>query len=750
MLLASAPRSTYRLQLHAGFTLHDAAAVVPYLADLGVTTCYVSPILAARRGSTHGYDIVDHAAVNAELGGEPGWRVFRDALESHQLGVVLDVVANHMGVDEQANAWWRDVLEHGQCSRFAKYFDIAWQPESGPLKDKLLLPVLGDTYGAALEGGDLRLRLHEAWFHLEYSGRAFPLDPRSCGPILRLGADGPEAAAVPEADRLEVLSIATALDHLPSHESGDPAAAAIRSRETQVARSRLDALLRRAPAVSAHVAAAVAVYNGAGSSTERWSLLHTLLEQQAYRLAFWRTAAHDINYRRFFDVNELAALRMEEPEVFEAVHVTIARLLKDPIVVGLRIDHPDGLFEPGAYFRQLQALAAAQRAGHATGNAVYLVIEKILAVGERLNEHWPVDGTTGYDFLRDLSALFVDQRRAQEFTRVYRRFTKRPSTFADEAASAKRLIMQTALAGELNVLAKGLSRVAQMNWRSRDFTEPLLRDLLEDYIAMLPVYRTYRTAEGESEQDIQYVLSALNMAARGQRADDPNALVFLAEVLLGDDWRGRDPANLMFPVRAPDEVTSRVRFAMGLQQYTAPVQAKGVEDTAFYRYNALVSLNEVGGDPGAFGADPAVFHARNRERRALRPREMLATATHDTKLGEDVRARLNALSEVPREWAAALARWARVNTRWRTRLDEGWGPDRNDEYRFYQVAFGAWPFDDDGGAAAPDWSFADRLAAYMLKAAREAKRHTSWIRPQPTLRRCCRAVRAGGAAPAPW
>ena len=667
--------------------------------------------------------------VNPVLGGLEGWQRFRDAVAGAGMGVVLDVVANHMGADEQANPWWRDVLEHGQASRYADFFDIEWTPPRRALAGRLLLPVLGEPYGAALERGALQVRLHDDWFAIAYGDRLFPVDPASCAALVRADVSFEEwTAAGREAEAIELLSIATSLDHLPPRVASDQAVMAERVRESRVASTRLSSLMQASPAVRDHLERVLSRVNGDDAEpAARLGELHALLEQQAYRLAFWRTAGHDINYRRFFDINELVSMRMERPEVFDAAHAAIAELLDDPVVHGLRIDHPDGLRDPGEYFARVQALARSRGACcDRDPEGTYLLVEKILSGDERLHDDWPVHGTTGYNVIDVLGGAFVATANEQAVRKIYRRFTGRRTEFVDEVYEAKRLVMHSLFGGELHRLSKTLAEIAEMNPRSRDFTEPSLRDLLEEYVAALPVYRTYLTDDACRPADLRYVRSAIDDAARRQRVEDPSVSAFLSEVLL--HRAGGDPAQ--FAAMSDDEQQRRRDFSTTLQQYSGPVHAKAVEDTAFYRCNALVSLNEVGGDPGVFGRSTRAFHEAMGARRERWPFEMSASSTHDTKLGEDVRARIAALSELPREWSAALSRWARINARYRTRIGSTWAPSRNDEYRFYQVLLGVWPAAGTDPAPATA-AIVERLTVYMLKAVKEAKLHTSWIDPEP-------------------
>ncbi|HJR57964.1 MAG TPA: malto-oligosyltrehalose synthase [Vicinamibacterales bacterium] len=712
------PTSTYRLQVHVGFPLPAAAAVSAYLARLGIGTCYTAPYFTAAAGSTHGYDVSNHNEINPELGGEPAHRQFIEALKRHGLGHLVDFVPNHMGIAAGGNAWWTDVLENGPSSPTAKYFDIDWAPMKAELHAKLLLPILGDQYGQVLERGELQLGFRDGGLILQYADHELPINPRQAPRVYRkavepltteLGVNNPVLH--------EFLSILASLENMPAYTEQAPARITERQREKEVAKARLSRLVQESPVVGRQIAEAVRQTNGIPGRPDTFDALHTLLESQPYRLAYWRTASHEINYRRFFDVNTLAGLRVEEHEVFEATHALLARLLRDGSVQGVRIDHPDGLFDPQRYFEMLQGLGP-----------VYVVAEKILSGRERLPRSWPVHGTTGYDFLNDLNGVFIDAGQARRLRRAYTKLTGGSEPFDDVLYDAKQLIMSTAMSSELNVLAHMLDRIGESNRKSRDFTLDSLRDVIREVVACFPVYRTYVNDQGWTPDDRAVVEQAITRARRRNPAMESSLFDFFREVVLPrdpDDAASRQGVERRggYPPADANEARARLRFAMKLQQYTGPVQAKGLEDTAFYRYNVLLSVNEVGGDPARLGRGVEDFHESNAHRAREWPFDMITTATHDTKLGEDVRARINLISEMPDEWAREVSKWMRINRPHRQIVDGDPAPDRNDEYRLYQVLLGAWPT----VATAPDEEFIERVAAYMLKAAREAKVHTSWL-----------------------
>jgi (1->4)-alpha-D-glucan 1-alpha-D-glucosylmutase len=709
-----APGSTYRLQLHRDFDFDAAAALAPYLAQLGIGAGYTSPILKARPGSRHGYDIVDHHEVSPELGGEDGFRRLATAFGAHGLGLVLDFVPNHMAADPAANPWWRDVLENGPSSTHARTFDIDWAPLKHAIQGRVLLPILGDQYGLVLERHELTLHFDDGAFEVRYFDHQLPVNPRQSTMVLRIGLEALQARLGGQAPEVQELAgIITGLDHLPPYMSSGAEQIEERARSKAALRQRLARLEASSPTIREHIARAVAAVSGPDGDID---LLHRLLDAQPYRLAYWRVAAHEINYRRFFDINDLAGVRMEEPEVFAATHGLLRRLLAEGVVHGIRIDHPDGLFDPETYFERLAGLVPERRP--------WIVAEKILSARERL-PGWPVAGTTGYNFLNDVTGVFIRRSGAGRLRRVYRRVSAARTPLEDVIYDSKRLIMATSLASELNVLADSLDRLSEADRRSRDFTLDSLRDLLRETVACFPVYRTYVSARGFTAADQAAIEVALAQARRRNPAMESSIFAFLRGVLLPPGLPRRDQrAAPALPDRAAD-FDARLAFAMKLQQYSAPVQAKGVEDTAFYRYNTLLSLNEVGGDPGRFGRSAAEFHAANADRLRRRPFEMIATSTHDTKLGEDARMRVNVLAEIPDAWDAAVRTWQKVTAGWRQKVDGDWAPDGNDTYRLYQVLVACWP--PAGLTALERGPLGERLQGYMAKALREAKQHTSWV-----------------------
>jgi (1->4)-alpha-D-glucan 1-alpha-D-glucosylmutase len=746
------PESTYRLQFHAGFTFRDALQMVPYLHALGITHCYPSPFLQARSGSTHGYDITNHQALNPEIGTEADYEALCQALQAHGMGQVLDIVPNHMGITGNDNQWWHDVLENGPASPYDGFFDIAWYASPRvEMHEKVLLPTLGRSYGEALESQEIRLEYAAGAFTIHYFDHSFPVAPRSYALLLEHRHDELAALLGQDAEALaEYDSILTAIRHLPSHSETAPAREAERQREKEVIKRRLAALTNAHPAVREFVEHTVARFNGTLGDPHSFDLLDALLQEQAYRLCHWRVASEEVNYRRFFDINDLAALSMEKPEVFVATHGLILRLLAEGKVHGVRIDHPDGLYDPQQYLQRLQQhygrgvarrlldtdpayqagvapdaeplLSATMAQGNGTASEalrrpLYIVVEKILGVREALREDWPVYGTSGYDFLNVLNGLFVAAENREAFTHLYRDWPQDLRTFAEVVYDAKRLIIQVSLASEVHMLAYQLDRLAQQHRRSRDFTFNSLRYTLQEVIACFPVYRSYIATDELHPDDRRSVHQAVLRAQRKNPAVSRELFEFVRDMLL-----------LKYPASASaEERAAQQRFVGKFQQVTAPVMAKGLEDTAFYVYNRLLSLNEVGNDADRFGVSPEELHRANQERQAKWPWALSALSTHDTKRSEDVRARLNVLSELPQEWQTCLQRWSDLNAPHRQTLEDEPVPDAREEYLLYQTLLGAWPLEPY--TAEEYAAFVERIQAYMLKALHEAKVHTSWTNP---------------------
>jgi (1->4)-alpha-D-glucan 1-alpha-D-glucosylmutase len=704
------PRATYRVQLNREFTFNDAKRIVPYLAGLGISHLYTSPILKARPGSMHGYDVVDHTQLNPELGTREDFDTLVASLHEHQMGLLVDIVPNHLGIMGCDNEWWLDLLENGPAARSAPNFDVDWRPNRASLRNRVLVPILGGPFGTVLESGDLKLEFDAASgsFKIRYFDHCFPIDPREY-PQIFAGNVAEAAATLSPEDRADFESLWTAFGNLPPRDDDSAEAKSVRYRDKEAHKRRLLRLIERAPDVRRLIDEALVRINGTAGEPKSFDGLERLLDAQAYRLAYWRVAVDEINYRRFFDVNDLAALRMNELEVFEQTHALIFDFIDSGHIDGLRIDHSDGLFDPMQYFERLQRRFGADPAA----KPLYVVTEKIIAAHERLPSQWPVHGTTGYDFAALANGWLVNADHEEAVTRLYKQFTGVSDDFDELAYQAKKLVMRTSLAAEVEVLATQLDRIAQLDRHTSDFTRASMREALVETIARFPVYRTYVCERGVSAEDRRIVQWAVNVARANSSGGEVSIYDFLRDVLLGDAAKNR-PAS---------HARAMLEFAMKFQQVTAPVTAKGIEDTAFYRYNRLVSVNEVGGDPRRLAFSTAAVHQENLERARNWPHSMLATSTHDTKRSEDARARIAVLSELPERWKVHLARWSRLNRSKRRQVESGNAPTRNDEYLIYQTLLGIWTPQE------PTESVIARVQAYLVKATREAKRTTSWMNP---------------------
>jgi (1->4)-alpha-D-glucan 1-alpha-D-glucosylmutase len=716
------PTSTYRLQFNSSFTFNQAREIVPYLHELGISDCYASPYFQARASSTHGYDITDHNKLNAAIGSRDEYDAFVAELHQRNMGQVLDFVPNHMGVGEPLNAWWMDVLENGPSSIYAPYFDIDWRPLKTDLHDKVLLPILGDQYGRVLERGELKVRFEAGAFYLNYFEHEWPVAPGTYRHVLQIALEHLE----PYRDEdfyAEFQSIITALDYLPRRNETDPARIAERAREKEIVKRRLERRCNEAPQVREAIEQAVVQINGTPGDPRSFDALDRLVSDQAYRLSFWRVAAEEINYRRFFDINDLAAIRMELPEVFDAAHQLVLELVGSRAVTGLRIDHPDGLYLPREYFTKLQQRCAEALGRPLPGDkrAVYLVVEKILSGHERLPANWPVHGTTGYEFGRIVNSVLCDSSAEESITKTFRRFIGHSMHFGHLVYAKKRLVMRLSLSNDVKVLGSMLDRLSEQNRWFRDFTLDQLSLAVRETIACFPVYRTYVTPDAPvADEDRLVIERAVASAKRRNPAIEGSVFNFLRDILLF-----RFPENLDDAARA-----EHVHFVLKFQQCTGPIMAKGLEDTAFYLYNRLAALNEVGGEPQQFGISVSAFHEEQQHSQASWPATMLTTSTHDTKRSEDTRARMVAISEIPQVWRTALGRWKTINKRAKRRIEEAEAPDSNEEYLLYQTLLGTWPVEADGTpAASATPEYIERVQQYMAKALKEAKVNTSWIQP---------------------
>src|SRR5215510_10567704 len=695
MMPSSVPLATYRLQLTPNFGFDQAAELVPYLKTLGISHLYASPFLKARSGSPHGYDVIDHNSFNPELGGEDAFQRLSDTLAAADIGLILDFVPNHMGVHYADNPWWLDVLEWGPKSPHAASFDIDWQTLPGHPRGGVLIPILGSSYGEALEGGEIELRYDaEGSFSAWYHEHRLPIGPGRYGEILQKVVAEAGATEEPAGRALIELAARYRGPHNPPRD--------------------------QAPAFKAMVASIVdgkeviergmRAYRPPGPHAVL--ALHYLLERQHYRLAYWRLAGSEINYRRFFDINTLAGLRVEDAGTFQAIHGLVRRLIAKGSLHGLRLDHIDGLRDPHQYFRRLQRLIDLERPPGA--GAFYVIVEKILADGERLPRFAGVAGTTGYEWLNVISHLLLDDRGLATLGRTWHDVSGDERSFDAILIEAKRRVITNILASEFTVLTRLLARIAAGHYTTRDYTAERLRAAFGLFILHFPIYRTYVTPSGPSREDRAIIEGALANARADWFGSDLGIFDFLRDALTLD---------LIAPGRAGHSIARDRRFAFKVQQFTGPMMAKSLEDTALYRFHRLLALNEVGGNPAADGLSVASFHERMQERAAKRPHGLTATATHDTKRDEDARARIVALSELADEWTRSVHQWRQLNANLVVSSGASRIPSPAHEYMLYQALLGAWPLT---GVQA---DFVERMKGYAVKAAREGKQQTSWLAP---------------------
>jgi len=704
--------ATYRVQLNAGFGFADLKDCLEYFSQLGIDAVYLSPVLRARHGSSHGYDVVDHSELNPELGGPDHFEAMAMRLEELSLGLLLDIVPNHMCVTDPANHWWQDVLENGLSSPYAGHFDIDWTPPKTDLDSKILLPILGDQYGRVLENGEIVLGYQDGAFHVNYWDLRLPVAPRTWRHILEPLCEV-MATQLPSSDtRLqELLSILTALRHLPDRDVTDPASVAERRREKEVVRRRLAAAVSEDTRIERELGAIVTRVNGNRGAPRSFDALEALLSDQGYRLSYWRVACDEINYRRFFDINELAAINVEVPEVFAAVHAQVLRLFERGVVVGARIDHVDGLRDPAGYLHTLHDAIAA-----VSGTAApWVVVEKILQPKEKLRQDWPVGGTTGYGFMNQLMRLFVASTSTLD--EVYQEFTGQRERFEDVLYESKKLALHVSLSSELTVLARKLDRISEQHRHTRDFTLATLQEALAEVVACFPVYRTYvRPGDGTlGEQDRKAIDRAVDDAEYRNPAVNESIFEFIRAVLLLERFGDLTEENM----------AEREDFVLRFQQLTSPVMAKGLEDTAFYRYFPIAAANEVGGDPDPVPLDSTGWCEFCQQRLQIEPCGLSATSTHDTKRSEDLRARLCVLSEIPSDWREAIYRWSALAARHKVLVDRELAPSRDEELFIYQTIVGALP----PKSKPIDGQFVERITEYLRKAMREAKLRTSWVNP---------------------
>jgi (1->4)-alpha-D-glucan 1-alpha-D-glucosylmutase len=702
------PDATYRVQLHAGFTFEHLAAVIPYLHELGISDVYASPIFRAASGSTHGYDVCDQNQVNPELGGAEGLAKVSALLRERGMGLLLDFVPNHMGIEGPFNWRWLDVLENGRLSRYASFFDIHWNPRQTLLQERILVPMLGDFYGRVLEDGQLQLRFDEQAFWVCYGALRFPLSPDSYGTILDRLAWFKNPGS-PVAQKLEHMANRFRIH--PDPPAGDSAEAAGKRTEDRDALRREWVELLDQENLRDDLQGVLKVLNGTKGDAASFDNLHNILEAQHYRLAYWKSGSHEINYRRFFAVDTLVGVHMERPEVFEETHRLLRDLLAKGTATGVRIDHIDGLWDPAEYLERLTALSPDAE------KPAYTLVEKILTERETLPPDWQVHGTSGYEFAGSLVNLLLDPEKAGLFTAIYRDFTGLELDPHEQAYELKLFVMEELFPNAIDTLVEELERRVNSDRRWRDWTTNDLRLALSRIIACLSVYRTYRRAgQPMSATDVAVVERAVEAAIRRNAVTDPLAFHFVRDV-----WIGKYPdaqAQAGVEKWADD-------WVMTLQQYTGAIMAKSIEDTFFYRYLRLFGANEVGHHPAEFGLPAQAFHDENARRQRDWPACLLSTSTHDTKLAEDARARLLALSEIPEHWADFLREWREANQSVKSRVGDRLAPDANEEYLLYQILLAAWPLQEEQ----VDDVFRERMRNYMRKALAESKTNTNWASP---------------------
>jgi (1->4)-alpha-D-glucan 1-alpha-D-glucosylmutase len=700
------PVATYRIQLHKGFGFRAVKEILPYLSDLGISDVYASPIFKARKGSLHGYDVVNPGELNPDLGDPSDFEDLAREIKMWDMGWLQDIVPNHMAFNAE-NEMLCDVLENGARSPYFEYFDVLWDHPYAGMKGRILAPFLGKFFGESLEAGEINLRFDEKGFSIGFYDLSFPLKIESYTQVLTHGMEGlKKTLGRNHPDFIKLLGILYVLKTLPSQEGEEEG-----YEQIAFIKNTLWEIYTRCGEIHASIDENLRVFNGDNDPSDRVKLLAPLLAEQMFRLSFWKVATEEINYRRFFSINDLISLRVEREEVFGRVHALIFKLAEEGKITGLRVDHIDGLHDPKLYLDRLREM----------GEGLYTVVEKILEIEEDLPLGWPVEGTTGYDFLNVLNGLFCRKENQKALTKLYASFTGLKHEFDDLVFEKKRLILEKHMTGDIDNLALQLKELSSKDRYGSDITLYGLKRALTEVMASFPVYRTYVAGENVRKEDRASIQGAVEKA-RKRNPELSHELDFVERFLL---LRFEEDLS-------KEERARRLAFVMRFQQFTGPLMAKGVEDTTLYVYNRLLSLNEVGGNPQRFGLSVQEFHETNLRRLKYRPHALSATSTHDTKRGEDARARLNALSEIPEEWERRVREWSRINRKKKKKVRDLDVPDRNDEYFLYQTLVGALPFEEE---AFPE--FANRIKEYMIKAVREAKVHTAWLKPDGDYENAC-------------
>ena len=706
---ARALLATYRLQFNSNFRFRDAISILDYLRDLGISHLYASPVLASRSGSGHGYDVTDPTKIDLDEGGEEEFAALQSALEERGMGLLLDLVPNHMAASSE-NRWWMDVLEFGPDSPFAPYFDIDWKPPSRTLENKLLLPFLARPFGDVLNDGELHLGWQGGKFVLQYGEQMFPIAPTSYSQILNSGVNGKEAKLETDSPTAQEWRGVIAVAQSIALGNGALAVADRRAKFEGMC-DRLHQLLTASPEIYAHIERTLEVLNGKPGTPSSFNELEQILSGQHYRLAFWQTANDAINYRRFFSITDLVGVRVDDPAVFDATHEKAIRIGLSKSCAGFRIDHIDGLREPARYLKRLRERLSSQRA---EPDDLYLIVEKILEQNEWLPDDWPVEGTTGYDYLNFANRLLVDEQQAEALEKIYSQWAGLSVDFGDLLYDKKKFVMRTLLGVEMRALSRALAELARDDRYARELRPAELAEALTEITACLSVYRTYIQSIDVPDTARKVITDAIESARDRRSALPPDHFNFVSDVLL------LTPAEHV----RPDQREARLAFVTRWQQFTGSIMAKGLEDTALYIYFPLASLNEVGGNPRVSTTDHSDFHQFIATRQKNWPNSMNATTTHDTKRSEDTRARIAVLSEIPERWEAALRCWSRANDKFVRKANTAAVPDRNEEYLLYQTLIGTWPLHED------EWNtLVPRVQDYMIKATREAKVHTRWTRP---------------------
>lgn len=713
------PISTYRLQFNPLFRFKDAAKVIDYLSRLGITDCYTSPLMQATPGSMHSYDVTNPTRFNPDIGTEDEFGAFSQGLMQKNMGMIIDIIPNHMCISAPYNQWWNNVLENGPSSPFADFFNIEWNPLRQEVRNKVLLPFLDDQFGKVVESKELQVVLQEGAFYVKYFASIYPTSPSTWEQLLspaikELSKDCTDG----DPDLNELESIITAIRYLPDHTATHHKEIAERQREKEIIKHRLGKLVKKSAKVANVLDSTLNKLNGVKEAPHTFDHLEQFINQQPYRLCHWRVASDELNYRRFFDINELAGIQAQNPVLFKLFHSVHMELVRKGFATGFRIDHVDGLYHPYKYLQDLQrecSHALNQNETSKNSTSMFVIIEKILGENERIRSHWPVHGTTGYDFLNQLNGIYVQEESKEIFNSKYSEFTDSHHSPSSLLLECKKFILDVSMSSELHVLAHQLDRISEQHRWHRDFTYQSLIAALRSVMASFTVYRTYICAEDKriDREDEEVIQQAVELAKQINPAMNVTIFDFIESVLLL-----KEPPGL-----TEEQKTLRNSFVMRFQQLTGPVMAKGLEDTAFYRYYPLSSINEVGAELGSFGVDIQDFHVFNQATVVERPHTLLATSTHDTKRSEDVRARLNVLSEIPQLWFEKVNHWSALNQNCKS----GLGPDSNEEYLIYQTLVGAWPLRMSHLDERKEFEL--RIIAYINKALKEAKIHTSWMNP---------------------